>query len=175
MDIRQACAIGPLRVLCDRYERRIRTIVDRRISNLTGLRHPRERPFERRLEVKSPIPSRNHLRESNMQTARKTLLASAVGAALLAGIGLLSSPVKADTAAAEATFKAKCAACHGPDGKGKEALKTKDFASEDVQKMSDAELSAIITNGKPPKMPPFKTMTPDQVKDMVAYIRSFKK
>ena len=110
-----------------------------------------------------------------MQTTRKTLQAIAVGAALLAGIGLLGSPVKADTAAAEATFKAKCAACHGPDGKGKEALKTKDFASEDVQKMSDADLSAIITNGKPPKMPPFKTMTPDQVKDMVAYIRSFKK
>jgi cytochrome c oxidase cbb3-type subunit III len=110
-----------------------------------------------------------------MQTTTKTLGAIAVGAALLAGIGLLSSPVEADTAAAEATFKAKCAACHGPDGKGKEALKTKDFASEDVQKMSDAELSAIITNGKPPTMPPFKTLTPDQVKDMVAYIRSFKK
>ena len=109
-----------------------------------------------------------------MQTTSKTLLAIAVGAALLAGIGLLSPPVEADTAA-EATFKAKCAACHGPDGKGKEALKTKDFASEDVQKMSDADLSAIITNGKPPKMPPYKTMTPEQVKDMVAFIRSFKK
>ena len=110
-----------------------------------------------------------------MQTTTKTLGAIAVGAAMLAGIGLLSSPVEADTAAAEATFKAKCASCHGPDGKGKEALKTKDFASEDVQKMSDAELSAIITNGKPPKMPPYKTMTPEQVKDLVAFIRSFKK
>jgi mono/diheme cytochrome c family protein len=137
--------------------------------------HPPERPFERRLEVKSPIASRDHLRESNMHTTTKTLGAIAVGAALLAGIGLLSSPVEADTAAAEATFKAKCAACHGPDGKGKEALKTKDFASDEVQKMSDADLSAIITGGKPPKMPPYKTMTPDQVKDMVAYIRSFKK
>jgi cytochrome c oxidase cbb3-type subunit 3 len=110
-----------------------------------------------------------------MKTATKTLRGIAVGAALLGGIGLLSSPVEADTAAAEATFKAKCAGCHGPDGKGKEALKTKDFASEEVQKMSDADLSAIITNGKPPKMPPYKTLTPDQVKDMVAYIRSFKK
>jgi len=110
-----------------------------------------------------------------MQTTRKTLLAITVSAALLAGVGLLSSPAKADTAAAEATYKAKCVSCHGPDGKGKEALKTKDFASPDVQKMSDADLSALITNGKPPKMPAYKTMTPEQVKDLVAYIRSFKK
>lgn len=110
-----------------------------------------------------------------MQTTTKTLRAFGVGAALLLGIGPLSSRAKADTAAAQATYKAKCVSCHGPDGKGKEAMKTKDFASDDVQKMSDADLSAIITNGKPPKMPPYKTMTPDQVKDMVAYIRSFKK
>ena len=110
-----------------------------------------------------------------MHTRTKTLVAVTLGTALLAGIGLCGSRAKADTAAAEATYKAKCAACHGPDGKGKEALKTKDFASPDVQNMSDADLTAIITNGKPPKMPPYKTMTPDQVKDMVAYIRSFKK
>lgn len=110
-----------------------------------------------------------------MRTTTKMIGAITVGAALLAVICLLSSTAKADTAAAEATYKAKCAACHGADGKGKEAMKTKDLASADVQKMSDADLSAIITNGKPPKMPPYKTMTPDQVKDMVAYIRSFKK
>lgn len=110
-----------------------------------------------------------------MRTIVKKLGVMTVGAALLAGICLFSSPAKADVAAAEATYKAKCASCHGPDGKGKEAMKTKDLASPDVQKMSDAELSAVITNGKPPKMPPYKTMTPDQVKDMVAYIRSLKK
>ena len=104
----------------------------------------------------------------------KTLGAISAGAALLAGICLLSSPTKADTAAAAATYKAKCATCHGPDGKGKEAMKTRDLASADVQKQSDADLSGIITNGKG-KMPSYKTMTPDQVKDMVAYIRSLKK
>ena len=95
--------------------------------------------------------------------------------ALLAGVGLLSAPAKGDVAAAEATFKTKCAGCHGADAKGKEAMKTRDMSSADVQKQSDAELTAIITNGKPPKMPAYKTMTPDQVKDMVAYIRSLKK
>lgn len=95
-------------------------------------------------------------------------------AALLAGVCLLSTPAKADVAAAEATFKAKCAGCHGTDGKGKEAMKTRDLASADVQKQSDADLSAIITNGKG-KMPPYKTMSADQVKDMVTFIRSLKK
>jgi mono/diheme cytochrome c family protein len=110
-----------------------------------------------------------------MQITIKHLGTMTLAGTLLAGVCLFSSAAKADVAAAEATYKTKCAACHGPDGKGKEAMKTKDLASADVQKMSDADLSAIITNGKPPKMPPYKTMTPDQIKDMVAYIRSLKK
>ena len=110
-----------------------------------------------------------------MENTIKKLGAMTLAAGLLAGASLLSTPAKADVAAAEATYKTKCAGCHGADGKGKEAMKTKDLASADVQKMSDADLSAVITNGKPPKMPPYKTMSADQVKDMVAYIRSFKK
>ena len=109
-----------------------------------------------------------------MQTTMKNLGATALTAALLVGTFLVSSPAKADVAAAEATYKAKCAGCHGADAKGKPAMKTRDWSSEDIQKMSDAELGAIITNGKSP-MPAYKTMTADQVKDMVAYVRSFKK
>jgi len=71
-------------------------------------------------------------------------------------------------------YKTKCAMCHGADGKGKEAMKTGDLASADVQKMSDADLSGMITNGKG-KMPAYKTLTPEQVKDLVAFIRSLKK
>jgi mono/diheme cytochrome c family protein len=103
------------------------------------------------------------------------ITAAAVG---LAAIALLNAPAKADTAAAEATYKAKCAMCHGPDGKGETAtgkmMKVKDFASEDVQKMSDADLTAAISSGKG-KMPPYKTLSADQVKDLVAYIRAFGK
>lgn len=110
-----------------------------------------------------------------MQTTVMKLGAMTLATALLGGACLFSSPAKADVAAAAATFKAKCAMCHGADGKGKESMKTPDFTSADVQKKSDAELSGIITNGKPPKMPAYKTMTPDQVKDMVAFIRSLKK
>lgn len=109
-----------------------------------------------------------------MKETTKYLGALTLTSALLAGVCLFSSPAKADVAAAEATFKAKCAMCHGADGKGKSMPNT-DLTSADVQKMSDADLSGVITNGKPPKMPAYKTMTPDQVKDMVAYIRSLKK
>ena len=94
-------------------------------------------------------------------------------AMLLAGIVFLSLPAKADTA--EATYKAKCAMCHGADGKGEtptgKAMKVNDFASETVQKMSDADLADVIAKGKG-KMPAFKTLTADQVKDLVAYVRS---
>ena len=68
--------------------------------------------------------------------------AMALAGGLLLGVCLLSSPAKADVAAAEATFKTKCAGCHGADAKGKEALKTRDLSSADVQKQSDAEWPA---------------------------------
>lgn len=99
-------------------------------------------------------------------------------AVVLTTIVFLDAPARADTAAAEATYKAKCAMCHGPDGKGETATgkmtKVKDFSSEEVQRMSDADLSAAITSGKG-KMPPFKTLSADQVKDLVAFIRAFGK
>jgi mono/diheme cytochrome c family protein len=102
----------------------------------------------------------------------------AMVAVVLAAVVFLSAPAKADNAAAEATYKAKCAMCHGADGKGEtatgRAMKAGDFASADVQKMSDADLSTAISAGKA-KMPPFKTLTADQVKDLVGYIRAFGK
>lgn len=122
-----------------------------------------------------PAPAGLLFKESNMENMTNKLAMMTMAAALLAGAGLLGTPAKADVAAAEATYKGKCAGCHGADGKGNEAMKTKDLASPEVQKMSDADLTAVIANGKPPKMPPYKSMTPDQIKDMVAYIRSFKK
>jgi cytochrome c6 len=109
-----------------------------------------------------------------MGTATKKIGMLGVAIALVASSSILSSPAKADVASAEATFKAKCAACHGADGKGKEMMKTRDLGSPDVQKQSDADLTTIITKGKG-KMPAYGTLTPDQVKDLVTYIRSLKK
>jgi cytochrome c6 len=109
-----------------------------------------------------------------MERNMKHLGTLTLAAALVTGVCLLGSSAKADAAAGEATFKAKCAGCHGADGKGKEAMKTTDMGAADVQKMSDADLSGAITNGKG-KMPAFKALSADQVKDLVSYIRSLKK
>lgn len=113
-----------------------------------------------------------------MQKATSWIAGIMVVAVALASIAFLSAPAKADAAAAEATYKAKCAMCHGPDGKGQTAagktMKVKDFSSEEVQKMSDADLTAAITSGKG-KMPPYKALSADQVKDLVVFIRAFAK
>ena len=76
-------------------------------------------------------------------------------------------------------YKGKCSACHGADGKGDTAMGKKmglrDFASPEVQKMSDDQLSTIIADGKD-KMPSYKkSLKPEQVKDLVGFIRSLAK
>jgi len=76
---------------------------------------------------------------------------------------------------AGADYKAKCAMCHGANGEGKAAMKTQDFASPDVQKQSDAELTDAITKGKG-KMPAYDgKLTKDQIGDLVKWIRTLKK
>jgi cytochrome c6 len=119
-------------------------------------------------------PEKSSGRQTNMKIAKKYIGAVTFAAALLAGTCLFSKPAMADAAAGGAAFKAKCAGCHGADGAGKDAMKTRDLGSADVQKQSDADLTGIITNGKG-KMPPYKTLSADQVKDLVSYIRSLKK
>ncbi len=76
-------------------------------------------------------------------------------------------------------FKTKCVACHGPDGSGKtpigEQMKVLDLRSADVQKQTDAALTATITAGKAP-MPPFgKTLDAAQIGQVVAYVRTLAK
>ena len=97
---------------------------------------------------------------------------------LIAAMGFLltawTMPLVAQDAAA--MYKTKCAACHGPDGKGDTAIGKKlgvrDFASPEVQKQSDDELAAIINDGKN-KMPSYKkSLKPEEVKALVAFIHA---
>ena len=78
-----------------------------------------------------------------------------------------------------ALYKAKCAGCHGATGAGDtsvgKSLKVAPLNGADVQKKSDADLEKVITGGKG-KMPAIgKSFTPDQLKALVAVIRSFGK
>jgi len=71
------------------------------------------------------------------------------------------------------TFKAKCAMCHGADG-SKTTMGSKALNGADVQKMSDADLTAVIENGKG-KMPAYKgKLSDDQIKGLVSYIKTLK-
>ena len=78
---------------------------------------------------------------------------------------------------AAATYKTKCQACHGADGKASavgQKLGAKDFNSPEVAKMTDAELFDITKKGKG-KMPGYEgKLTDDQIKSLVKYIRSLK-
>ena len=71
-------------------------------------------------------------------------------------------------------FKTKCAACHGVDAAGKPAAKIPSLISDDAKKLSDADLSKAITE-KPKHAGVAKSLTPDQVKMVIGYIRSVQK
>lgn len=98
-----------------------------------------------------------------------------IGLVIVLALGVIticSSSAAAQDAAA--TYKAKCAMCHGADGKGGK-MGTRDFASAEVKAESDAQLTEIITKGKG-KMPSYDGKLKDtEIKDLVAYIRSLAK
>ncbi len=80
---------------------------------------------------------------------------------------------------AQTLFKQHCAMCHGADARAQtpmgKTLKIVDLHSSAVQKQTDAELTTIITDGKG-KMPAFKDkLKPEQIHDLVTYIRSLGK
>jgi len=109
-------------------------------------------------------------------TMRITLMRSWTFAVLALGLGLYSTPAFADAAA---NYKAKCAMCHGADGKGDTPAGKKmgvhDFAAPEVQKASDADLIAITTKGKN-KMPAYNGKLSDaDIKDLIGYIRQLAK
>jgi mono/diheme cytochrome c family protein len=103
---------------------------------------------------------------------RHALIAALVTAFVFWGLDLTAQD-------AAGTYKAKCSACHGADGKGDtpmgKKMGLKDLASPEVQKLSDDELAAIIADGKA-KMPSYKkSLKPEQVKELVGYVRSLAK
>ena len=84
-----------------------------------------------------------------------------------------------EKAEAQTLFKQSCAMCHGADARAQtpmgKALKIPDLHSAAVQQKTDAELTTIITDGKG-KMPPYKAkLKPEQIKDLVTYIKGLGK
>lgn len=71
-------------------------------------------------------------------------------------------------------YKAKCAMCHGADAKGKPAANIPSLISDEAKKMSEEDLANSITQ-KPKHVGVAKSLSPDQVKMIVSYVRSLQK
>lgn len=68
-------------------------------------------------------------------------------------------------------FGARCAGCHGLDGRGGERAPNIVTRAE-VRKMSDAQLARVIANGIPDfGMPAFRLIGPNQINTVVRYLR----
>jgi cytochrome c6 len=122
--------------------------------------------------------------EEKVMSVRKNrdsiVCTSAILIVLVAEILLFSaSAVRAhggqDSAATKATFRTKCAMCHGPDGAGSEvgkSMNVPDLRSGAVQKLPDTELAQIISDGKG-GMPAFKSsLSKAQIHALMSHIRS---
>ena len=104
------------------------------------------------------------------------------------GIGLLVASAlstKVFAADAKAAFEKDCAKCHGADGKGDtkmgKKVGVKDYTDAKVQaELKDDAAAKAIKEGVKDKegkvlMKPLEGATDDEVKALVAYMRSFKK
>jgi mono/diheme cytochrome c family protein len=98
---------------------------------------------------------------------------------------LIAGAVSLRAAEAKETWEKDCAKCHGADGKGKtrmgERLGVKDYTDPKVQDaMTDADMTKAIKEGVKQegttKMKAFgDTLSDDEIKALVKYVRDFKK
>jgi cytochrome c6 len=99
-------------------------------------------------------------------------------AAMILLAASIAAPAFAQSAGA-ATYKAKCAMCHGPDGTAAtpvgKMMKVPSFRDPAVVKTPEAALIAITKNGKG-KMPAYNGKLSDaQINEVVSYIRTLQK
>ena len=113
----------------------------------------------------------------------------ACGMTIAASIAL-STPAHSATDAGKAIYNDSCVHCHGAGGAGNTGqdqfwrMRIPRLNEEYAQKKSDEELRDVILNGKR-KMPPAvlgkphtannTKVKPEQVPDLIAYIRSLKR
>ncbi len=104
--------------------------------------------------------------------------------AMLAAVFGFAAALSASAADAKANWDAHCAMCHGADGKGQTKMGQKlgvmDFTDAKVQAdlKDDAATKAIKEGMKDADgktlMKPFDSLTDDEVKALVAYVRGLK-
>ena len=97
-------------------------------------------------------------------------------AALLLILLAASANVSFAQSETQSTYGSKCQPCHGPTGAADTVMGKKfgaaSFSSPDVVKASDAELLAVLKNGKG-KMPAWgNKLSEKQLEDLVLYVRN---
>ena len=92
--------------------------------------------------------------------------------------------VSVSAADVKENWEKSCAKCHGPDGKGDtkmgKKLEVKDFTDAKVQAdmKDDAMLKAIkegVKDGDKTRMKAVEGLSDEEMKDLVAFVRKFKK
>jgi mono/diheme cytochrome c family protein len=113
-----------------------------------------------------------------------------IGAALAGSLFITLAPRAASAETDKKTlrtWKAKCASCHGEDGKGAteqgKKMGVRDMTSAEFAKETDAKMKETISNGikqtkdgKTQEMEPYKEkLKPEEIDNLVAYIKTLKK
>jgi mono/diheme cytochrome c family protein len=94
---------------------------------------------------------------------------------LAVAVSILSASAFAQSG--DATYKAKCASCHGPTGTPSAGMAKmmgiKPVSDPDIKALTVDQMSAAVKGGKG-KMKPIAGLTDAQIKDVVMYYRGLK-
>ena len=89
---------------------------------------------------------------------------------------LLASAVSFAQSGGEATYKAKCAMCHGATGTpsaGMAKMGVKPVSDPTIKALTAAQVAEVVKSGKG-KMHPVAGLSDAQIKDVVAFYRGLK-
>jgi mono/diheme cytochrome c family protein len=96
---------------------------------------------------------------------------------VLAAVMCLAGAMGFAQSSGEATYKAKCAMCHGPAGVPSagmaKAMGIKPVSDPAIKKLTAAEMFTSVKNGKG-KMKPIAGLSDAQIKDVVTFYRGLK-
>jgi mono/diheme cytochrome c family protein len=96
---------------------------------------------------------------------------------VLAVVVCLASAVSFAQSGGDATYKAKCAMCHGPTGAAEtptaKMLKVKPASDPDIKALTVDQIAAVVKNGKD-KMKPIAGLTDAQIKDVAVFYHGLK-
>ena len=117
----------------------------------------------------NPIAAREQNMEEVMKNSIRTQVVLAVVISMASAVGFAQS--------GEATYKAKCATCHGATGTPSAGMAKmmgiKAVSDPDIQKLTVDQMATAVKDGKG-KMKPIAGLTDAQIKEVAAYYKGLK-